>query len=95
MSGASLSWDQRHARLLERIDREREALGYLIGRVQAPVRRVEHVGERTRDIVHRLSFLGIPLVTLMLLRPRRALRWVARIWGVYRLVNRTRRLIHI
>jgi hypothetical protein len=89
----TLDWEQRRAILVGRIAREREELGEATLRLLRPVRRVERVTEQAGSVFRHLAPLWVPAALLLLLRPRRALRLVTRLFGAYTTFRRLKRMM--
>jgi hypothetical protein len=88
-----LDWQQRRELVIARIARERGQIGSLAARLLRPVQRVEQVTQRTQIVLRQLIPLWLPLAVLLLLRPRRVLKWSVKLLGAYRTFRQVRRLV--
>lgn len=93
MRVAADEWEQRHAQLIAQIAYEREEIARIAARLRAPVRRVEAVQEKTAFVVRYAIVLWLPMAVLLMLRPRRGLRWVTRALGAYQTFRRFKRVV--
>ena len=86
---------ERRARLAERARAERESLAALVARSDEASRVVSRVlgtGERLLQELRRQPLLVIAgAALLVVLKPRLALRWLGRGWGLWRLYRGLRR----
>src|SRR5689334_1933544 len=84
--------ERRRAELIGRLALEREEIRVLLGRIEAPVRRAEHVKEKTEEVAKRYAALWVPLALLALMRSRRILGWMTRALPLYHIVRTVRRI---
>ena len=93
--GRLLQLAEKRARLAERARTERESLAALVARgdeASRVVSRVLGTGERLLQELRRQPLLVIAGAALLtVLKPRLALRWLARGWGLWRLYRGLRR----
>jgi hypothetical protein len=87
--------EHRRAELIARLAQEREEIRSLLGRIEAPVKRAEHVKERTEEVAKRYAALWVPVAMLALLRSKRVLGWLAHALPVYHIFRAWRRVSRV
>lgn len=81
---------ERRAELLARADTEREALASLLARSDAAVRWFEAGADAVAELRRHPAWIAGGVAVLFALRPRRALKWAASGWSLWRVYRGAR-----
>ena len=73
----------KRARLLERAAREREFVAQTLQTWAQPLSFVDRCVQALRYVIARPPLVAGAVFVLALLRPRRALKWAQRAWGLW------------
>ena len=75
--------EAKRARLLERAAHERLDLEQALRRLERPLSFVDHCVAAVRYVIERPPLVAGAVLLLTLLRPRSALTWAQRTWGLW------------
>jgi hypothetical protein len=76
--------ETRRGGLIERAARERADLAQTLQSWTQPLGFIDHCLGAVRFVISRPPLVAGAMLVLALLRPRRALRWAQRAWGLWR-----------
>ena len=75
--------DAKRARLIERAAREREDVAQTLQSLSQPLDFIDRCIGALRYLIARPPVIAGAMLVFALLRPRRALKWAQRAWGVW------------
>lgn len=81
---------ERRAELIVRADSEREAVAAMLARSDAATRWLEAGKEALAELKRHPAWIGGVLALLFAMRPKRALKWLASGWSMWRIYRGAR-----